>query len=265
MPEGDTLYRIASVLTRAIGGKVIQRVRSPIPEIANAALEGRTVARVEAQGKHLLIHFDDGRVLRSHLRMTGSWHIYRPGERWQKPERWARVALDAGDIEAVCFSAPEVELLRPAEVAHHPALSRLGPDVLKEDFDAAEARRRLRERGDAPIGDALLAQQALAGIGNVYKSEVLFRCRTSPFKKVAELGDAELDALIAEARALMTRNLGGAPRTTRFSGAGPRYWVYRRSGRPCLTCGALIRMQRQGLAARSTYYCPRCQGCGESG
>lgn len=262
MPEGDTLFRIATVLGKAIGGKVIQRVRSPLPAIAGAGLTGRTVTRVEAQGKHLLIHFDDGRILRSHLRMTGSWHIYRPGERWQKPERWARVALDAGDIEAVCFSAPEVEILRPGEAALHPALSRLGPDVLKEDFDAAEAKRRLLALGEATIGEALLAQHALAGIGNVYKSEALFLRRMSPFKKVSELGDAEVDALVAEARALMKKNLGGAPRTTRFAASGGRYWVYRRSGRPCLTCGALIRMQRQGLAARSTYYCPRCQAAG---
>ena len=259
MPEGDTLFRIAATLGKALTGKALKRFTSPLPALAEARLDGETITSVEARGKNLLIHFGDGRALLTHLRMTGSWHIYRPGERWQKPERGARAVLETEDFVAVCFHAPVVELLEKGGVERHERLRRLGPDVLKADFDAGEARRRLRERGDLAVGDALLAQGALAGIGNVYKSEVLFLCRTDPFVTVGALGDASLDALVAKARELMRQNLEGLPRKTRATLAGPRYWVYGRGGQPCLTCGTLVRVRRQGLAGRTTYYCPRCQ------
>jgi endonuclease-8 len=321
MPEGDTIYRAAQTLTRAIGGKIIRRARSPLPALAEGAesLAGRSVEAVEAHGKHLLIRFDDGRALHSHMRMTGSWHIYRPGEAWQKPERAARFVIETEDFVAVCFNAPVVDLVRtitkpasssseaspaeaspveaaasPAEAAASPAarpppiapiaidaplrsrmgrslgrasdLERLGPDLLKDDFDKAEAMRRLRGRGDTPIGEAVLDQSAIAGIGNIYKSETLFVCRVSPFASVESLPDETLDRVIETARELMSKNLRPGPRTTRFRtglggpGRGSRYWVYKRSGDPCLVCGSPIRMRRQGLSARSTYFCPRCQG-----
>jgi endonuclease-8 len=262
MPEGDTLFRIATTLGKALAAKVMTRFTSPLPALSEAGLDGRTITRVEARGKNLLIHFDDGRALHSHLRMTGSWHIYRPGERWQKPERAARVVLETADFVAVCFDAPVVELLAAGGVERHEGLRRLGPDLLASEFDAGEARRRLRERGDLAIGDALLAQSALAGIGNVYKSEVLFLCRTDPFVLVSALDDATLDGLVAKARELMAKNLEGLPRRTRAALAGPRVWVYGRGGQPCLTCGTLVRVRRQGMAGRTTYYCPRCQGTG---
>ena len=260
MPEGDTLFRIATTLGRAIGGKTMKRFTSPLPALANAGLDGRTITLVEARGKNLLIHFDDGRALHTHLRMTGSWHIYRPGERWQKPERAARAVLETEDFVAVCFHAPVVELLAAGGVERHEGLRRLGPDVLKSDFDPEEARRRLKERGELAIGDALLAQSALAGIGNVYKSEALFLCKTDPFVAVSTLADATIDGLVAKARELMGKNLEGLPRKTRTALTGPRYWVYGRGGQPCLSCGTLVRVRRQGVAGRTTYYCPRCQG-----
>jgi endonuclease VIII len=192
------------------------------------------------------------------MRMTGSWHLYRPGERWQRPERQARVVLETSRFVAVCFAAPVVELLGKGEERRHPSLSRLGPDLLSAGFDPAEARRRLRALGDLPIGEALLAQSAVAGIGNVYKSETLFLCGVDPFVRVRDLSDAVLDGIVAKARALMSANLVGRARATR-GGRGSRTWVYRRRGRACLRCGTPIRMRRQGDAGRSTYWCPSCQ------
>lgn len=259
MPEGDTLFRIAATLGKALTGKPLTAFSSTVPALAETNLAGRTVTLVEARGKNLLIHFDDGRALHTHLRMTGSWHLYRPGERWQKPAFQARAVLETADFVAVCFNAPVVELLAAGGVERHDGLRRLGPDLLKDDFDPIEARRRLRERGDLEIGDALMAQSALAGIGNVYKSETLFLCRMNPFVRVDVLDDATLDRLVAKARELMKQNLEGFPRKTRTALAGPRLWVYDRSGQPCLSCGTLIKVRRQGLGGRTTYYCPQCQ------
>lgn len=260
MPEGDTIFRAAAVLHKALAGKTVTQCTSPLAGFASAKLEGQGVVSVEAQGKNLLIHFTDGRAVRTHLRMTGSWHLYRKGERWQRPERQSRLALEVGDLVAVCFNAPVVELLRAGGAARHPQLRALGPDLLKADFDAEEAKRRLRERGDRPIGDAVMVQAALAGIGNVYKSEVLFLLKIDPFVAVDTLSDAALDSILAKAGELMARNLEGEKRTTRRALDGGRVWVYGRSGMPCYRCRTLIRMRRQGLAGRSTYYCPTCQG-----
>ncbi|MDQ6894170.1 MAG: Fpg/Nei family DNA glycosylase [Acidobacteriota bacterium] len=262
MPEGDTIVRTARTLARALEGREVLGFRSPLPALADASLAGRAVARVEPRGKHLLIHFDDGRVLHSHMRMTGSWHVYRPAEPWWKPERLARAVIETADFVAVCFNAPVVELLSAGEVARHPALRRLGPDVLGEGFDPEGARTRLRSMPDAPIGEALLAQGAIAGIGNIYKSEALFATRINPFSPVGQLSDAAIDRLLGAARRLMSASVegSGARRTRSFPGGGPRYAVYRRSGLPCLTCATKIRIRRQGDAGRSTYWCPRCQG-----
>lgn len=267
MPEGDTILRAAKTLSRALGGKRVVQWRSPLATLRDANLAGRTITGVESRGKHLLILFDDGRALHSHMQMTGSWHIYRPGESWQKPERLARVILETEDFVAICFNAPVVELLTPAGLARHPGLSRLGPDVLDVDFDLSEARGRLRATPDAPIGEALLSQRALAGIGNIYKSESLFAARTDPFVPVARLSDDQIDHVVRAARRLMSANVdpGVRTRTTRGRDAlgGPRYAVYRRSGLPCLSCGTRIRMRRQGDAGRSTYWCPACQMTGD--
>jgi len=263
MPEGDTIFRAARTLNAALAGKEIVGFQSRVASLARARLSGSRVERVEARGKNLLIHFEDGRVLYSHMRMVGSWHLYRPGERWQKPERLARAVLSTEDRVAVCFNAPILEILPAGGVDRHPTLSRLGPDLLSEDFSAAEALRRLRARGRLPAGEALLLQSAVAGIGNVYKSETLFLCGISPFRTVAELSDAELESLIARGRELLARNLGTSHRRTRPSADGQRYWVYGRSGRPCRRCGTAIRMRRQGLAGRSTYWCSGCQTEGE--
>ena len=264
MPEGDTIFRAARTLEKVLAGQVVTEARSSVPAVPAARLSGRTVERVEARGKNLLIHFDDGLALHTHMRMTGSWHVYRPGERWQKPERLARVVLATARFVAVCFNAPVVALLSAAELVRHPSLSRLGPDPLSRAFDPAEARRRLRELGDRPVGDALLRQSALAGVGNIYKSESLFLSATNPFRLVRDLTDPELDRLVAKARQLLSENVGAGPRATRPSLTRERTWVYRRNGKPCRRCGTEIRMRRQGAEARSTYWCGTCQPEGAS-
>ncbi|MFN2387263.1 MAG: Fpg/Nei family DNA glycosylase [Thermoanaerobaculia bacterium] len=260
MPEGDTILRAARALEKAIGGREITAFHSPLPRLSGVHLAGRRVEKVEARGKNLLVRLDDGSALLSHMRMTGSWHLYRPGEAWRKPARQARAVLETTEFVAVCFNAPVLELLSERQLARHAGVAQLGPDILESGrFDFAEARRRLRERNAAPIGEALIAQRAVAGIGNIYKSEALFLSGMDPFRTVAELEDAELEALLTRARELMSANLGGRPRAARASLEGGRYWVYGRSGQPCRRCGTRIRMRRQGLAGRSTYWCPTCQ------
>lgn len=298
MPEGDTIFRTAVTLEKAIGGQVVRSLRSPLPEIeARApAVEGRPITRVEARGKYLLVHFEDGSALLTHMKMTGSWHIYRPGERWQKSPRAARVVIATDPFVAVCFAAPVVEMIPSGKVERHPALASLGPDLLRDDFDPIAARTRLRERSHLTIAEALLSQGALAGIGNVYKSEVLFLCRIDPFVPVSAIPDEALDAAIAKARELMAKNLDGGPRTTTgprpFSPRGarpfvprlaPRSFVYDRAGLPCLVCNTPVRVSRTlrrapaekpnaadlpasgGESARTTFYCERCQREGATG
>jgi len=262
VPEGDTILRAARTLHQALAGRTVTRFTSTLPQVAGGArhlrIEGRVVAAVEARGKHLIVRFAGGPALHTHMRMTGSWHLYRLGSRWQKSAALARAVIETGDRVAVCFAAPVVEWLTPGQEAGHGSLATLGPDVLAASFDAAAARANLRARADREIGDALLDQRALSGIGNVYKSETLFLCGVSPFARVGSLDDATLDAVIARARRLMQSNVGAGTRRTRPALQGGSLWVYRRRGRPCLRCGAAIRMKRQ-VAARSTYWCPACQ------
>ncbi len=262
MPEGDTIWRAARALQSALGGRTVTAFDSSLPSVAAAArrfgLVGRPVAGVEAKGKHLLVRFGGGAVLHTHQGMTGSWHLYRRGSRWRQPAHLARVVLEAGEVVAVCFRAPRVELLPAAAAARHAALVRLGPDVMAEAFDAAEARARLRAAGDVEIGAALLDQSRLAGIGNIYKSEVLFLCGVSPFARAVGLAGDRLDRIVATARGQMRRNLDVLARRTR--GPGPAgYWVYRRACQPCLRCGTSIERRMQGDPPRSTYFCPSCQ------
>src|SRR3954454_2395342 len=191
MPEGDTLFRTAAGRRPSLVGRSVERARSqapgPVPQVAR--LIGHRVDAVESQGKNLLIRFDCGLELRTHLRMNGSWHRYRPGERWRRPPGRARLVLEVPGSVAVCFDAPVVELFETRAETLHPSLGQLGPDLLAPDFDADEALRRLRapERETLEIAAALLDQRALAGIGNVYKSETLWLERVSPFVTVADV------------------------------------------------------------------------------
>lgn len=256
MPEGDTIARTARSLARWLAGREITAAASQRRKVPADRLVGRTVESVEARAKHLLIRLSSGDVLHTHMRMTGSWHVYRAGERWRKPGWQARVVLEAGDRVAVCFDAPVVELLAPGEVERHPSIANLGPDVLVDPFDTDEVCRRAAARPpDVPIGDVLLDQRVAAGVGNIYKSETLFACGVDPFTPAGELDDGTRHRLLATASKLLRANLGTGPRST--IGAG-HLGVYGRRGRPCRRCGTPISSARQGQN-RTTYWCPSCQ------
>ncbi len=272
VPEGDTLHNIAKTLRPALEGKVVTRLE--FSRLAGDArvLVGTTITSVEARGKNLLIHFDNGLVLHTHLKMPGAWHLYRPGQQWRRSPSQARVVLEVEDAQAVCYNAPVVRVLRESELRRDRPLASLGPDLLAEPFDAARAVGNLRGLEGWPLGVAVMHQAAVAGIGNVYKSELLFLEGLDPFEPVASFGDEALHSLLERARELMqvnTNHGSDAPftgrRTTRFEGRsdGTKVWVYGRRGLPCFRCGAAIRMKRQGTALRSTYFCASCQGISE--
>jgi len=270
MPEGDTIFRTAQVLRAALVGRRITAARAQpqpglrsVPDLSRVI--GATVATVEARGKHLLIGLDNGLTLRSHLRMTGSWHRYRPGEPWRRPARQASAILETAESVAVAFNTPVVELLTDADLRQSRAVTTLGPDLLSRTFDADEALRRLRERSFEELGNALLDQRAVAGIGNVYKSEVAFLDGLDPWTTVGAFEDAELSGVLRTARRLLQANTrGGARITTGSPARGHGLWVYGRAGRPCRRCGTAIEVRRQGEVARLTYWCPRCQAARSS-
>ena len=265
MPEGDTLYRTAMALRPHLVGRMVIAARGRVPVPRLAVVVGTAVTAVESRGKNLLVRFSNGLELRTHLGMRGAWHRYPPGVAWRRPPARASIVLEVDGSVAVCFDAPAVELLEIRAESLHPPLAGLGPDLLADEIDAAEAIRRLRDTTPAgwSIAEALLDQRALAGIGNVYKSETLFLERVDPFATLGELDDATLLRLVLRARELLLANRGGGPRTTTTPGlarAGRRLWVYRRAGRPCPRCRTLLASRRHGGLPRMTYWCPRCQG-----
>jgi endonuclease-8 len=209
---------------------------------------GRTVEAVEAKAKHLLIRFSGGVTLHTHMQMAGAWHVYSAGDRWQKPGWQARVVLEAGDRVAVCFNAPTVELLTPRDEAEHASLAGLGPDVLKPPVDLDEVRRRAATRPATTIGELLLDQPVVSGIGNIYRCEALFLCRTNP---KTPWPDADLDELVRTASKVML---------TRVDAWTPyRPHVYDRAGRPCPRCRTPIVAETYGAHPRTAYWCPTCQ------
>ncbi|MBX3274973.1 MAG: Fpg/Nei family DNA glycosylase [Sandaracinaceae bacterium] len=256
MPEGDTIRRTADVLRRAIGGARVRAFSSARPELAGAALAGATVEAIEPRGKHLLVRFDDGRALHTHLGMHGSWHVYRPGERWRLPAHRAHAVIETDTWIAVCFDPPTCALVRAGRTPT--GVARLGPDLSDAAPDLDEAVRRLRAEPTLALGVAVMRQDLVSGIGNVYKSEVLFVRRLDPFAPIASADDAALRALLEEARRLLRRNVG-RPRRTAPRRLGAPHWVYGRAGEPCFACGAPIARAAQGQPPRSTYFCPACQ------
>lgn len=273
MPEGDTIFRAARTLHRALAGKTVTTFESVLPKLTrvheDTPITGRTIESVAARGKHLLMTFSNRLVLRTHMRMNGSWHIYRPGERWQRPKHDMRIIVGTADFLAVGFNIPVAEWLDLRSLWKHDELRRLGPDLLADDFDADEAVSRLRARGGEEIADALLNQRVMAGIGNVYKSEVLFACRVNPCTAVNDLHDDRLRSVIATARKFLRTNVTeglaamttyqGFRRTTRRASPAERLWVYGRAGERCRRCGTPVRMHKRGRDARLTYWCPSCQ------
>jgi endonuclease-8 len=256
MPEGDTIFRTAVTLRPALEGATIEPHH----------VESAVVVQVEARGKHLLMHLDRGGAIHSHMGMNGSWHIYRPGESWRKPRHYASLQLtvrrDAANdarLDVICFSPKQLDLLSADQLRRHEHLNGLGHDLLAPEFDVPATVARFRSHDGTPLGEAVMNQRIVAGIGNIYKSELLFLMRFDPFAPVACYSDRELATMLTKARALMRRNLTGAPRQTRFAGDGRRLWAYGRSGQACFECGGVIQLRRQGEAGRTTCWCPACQ------
>lgn len=275
MPEGDTIFRAARTLHRALVGRSVARFESVYPKLTridhDSPLTGRTVLSVTARGKHVFMTFSGDLILHTHMRMNGSWHIYRPGERWRAPRHEMRICVDTAKYVAVGFSIPVAEFLTAAQLAQHAQIQALGPDLTDPDFDGSDVHRRMDALATEPLHDVLLNQRVVAGIGNVLKSEVLFVARINPFMQAGELGDAAFDRLMDAARRLMdmnTRESTTLPpafgrRTTGSLDPHAKLYVYGREGKPCRACGSAIEARKTGLDARLTYWCPHCQPLGD--
>jgi endonuclease-8 len=257
MPEGDTIHYAANRIRPVLEGRVPDEILTPQsrhrmdrwPE----RLAGRAVESVDAQGKHLLLRFAGGLTIHSHLRMSGSWSVHERGGRWRRAPRRAWLVIRAGGSEVVQFDGPVLELLSEARVRSDPRLRRLGQDVIGESFDEQRFLRRLREDDPTrPIGDALLDQRTVAGIGNLWKAESCFAAALDPWRTTGEVGDQEALAAVRFARENMARS------AVEGFMARPRA-VYRRAGMPCQRCGGRIRQRGQGDEARLTFWCPGCQ------
>ena len=260
MPEGDTVYLSAKRMQDALAGQTVTTSDFRLPALAGADVSGRVVLEVVPRGKHMLMRFDDDRTLHTHFRMDGSWRVYPVGRRWNGgPAYDVRIVLGTADQQAVGYRLHDVELIATADEPN--VVGHLGPDLLGPDWDEAEALRRLSQQPAREIGPALLDQRNLAGIGNVYKVEVLFLRGQSPWTPVGRVAD--LAALIRLGRRLLTANKGRWEQvTTGNARRGEQHWVYERTGRPCRRCGTPVRGAEQldpPWLPRLTYWCPSCQ------
>lgn len=256
MPEGDTIHRAARVVGAALVGEAVVDV--VLPRLAaTPPAPGTVVTDVEARGKHHLVHFDDGHVLHTHMRMSGAWHV-RP----RRPTRpRGRAVITAGEAVAVCVKAPVVELLDTAALRRHPGLRRLGPDLTVAGVDLDDAVARLGRtvvRGTT-LGDALLDQRPACGIGNVIMQETCFLERLDPRTPVEHVAEEERRALYATAAGLLQHNVTTRYRTTVPDAPEGSLWVYDRSRRRCRRCATAIEAGRTGRDARATWWCPTCQ------
>jgi len=300
LPEGDTIYRAARALQKALGGKVVTAFETGLAKLASvnddAPVVGRTVERVEARGKWLLIYFSGDLILVTHMLMSGSWHIYRTGEKWQRPKGQMRVVIRVGPalevphsshetamngppgshagFEAVAFNVPIAEFHTARSLQRSSQVPKLGVDVLSDDYSVEAGVRAMREYGaahpEAEIAIVLLNQRVLAGLGNVYKSEVAFAAGVNPFRRMSTITEREMEAMAEFAQKYMRANVvdgkgdgivtyAGNRRTTHEKDGNNRLWVYGRQGEECRRCGAAIMMRKQGEQVRSTYWCPACQ------
>jgi endonuclease-8 len=274
MPEGDTIFRAARTLERAMGGQTVTAFESVLPKLTrrdfDSGVAGRTVERVASQGKWLLMHFSGDLILLTHMLMSGSWHIYRPGEKWQRRPMDMRVVVKTERIWAVAFNVPIAEFHTRDTLRRRQGFRKLGQDVLGAEFDPAVSAASLRANGDLEVGVALLSQSIVAGIGNVFKSEVCFAGRVHPFRRVASLSGEELDGLMTTARKFLQMNVressgdqmvtvSGMRATAGGMDPAERLWVYGRRGKACRVCGTAIESYKQGEEARTTFWCPSCQ------
>jgi len=259
MPEGDTVWLAGHRLHEALAGQRLTSTDFRVPQLATTDLSGRLVHKVVSRGKHLLTRIGDDLTLHTHFRMDGTWQLYRTGDRWRGGPGWqVRVVLTTEQWQAVGYRLPIVELLARSDEQR--VVGHLGPDLLGEDWDLAEALRRLTAAPDREIGEALIDQRNLAGIGNLYKVESLFLARVSPWSPVRAVPD--LAAVVEQARRLLTNNRDRSSQaTTGVNRRGQEHWVYARAGRPCRRCGTAVRVAKQGPPPydRATYWCPNCQ------
>ena len=283
MPEGDTIYRAARALQKAIGGKVVSGFDTGLAKLApvndDAPLVGRTVEKVESRGKWCLIFFSGDLILVTHMLMSGSWHLYRTGEKWWMGRERMRVVIRTADWEAVGFNIPGADFHTARSLERSSQVPKLGPDILSDEFTVGAGVARLavygRENPDAEIAVVLLNQRVLAGLGNVYKSEVAFAVGVNPFRAMGTITPREMEVMVEVAQRYMKANVvdgasspnggegivtySGKRRTTHSSNREERLWVYGRQGQECRRCGATVMMRKQGVQARSTYWCPECQ------
>ncbi len=261
MPEGDTIHKLANYLAPRLEDQQILSAGGARADVARR-INGRHIEGVSARGKHLFIELDNATALRSHLGMHGSWHRYAHDAEWQRPRSQASIVLRVADDDYVCFNAKEVELVRLTSVRNRVVHDRLGPDLIADEIDTGALVHRAREflEPDAALIDVLLDQRIASGIGNVYKSEVLFLERLAPDTMLGAVSDDELAACFRLAAELLRKNLGGGMRVTRFENdSAGRVWVYGRTGQPCLECDTPIKSRRMGRNHRGTFWCPSCQ------
>jgi endonuclease-8 len=292
MPEGDTIFRAARALQKAIGGKVVTGFETGLAKLArvndDTPLGGRLVEKVESRGKWCLIFFSGDLILVTHMLMSGSWHLYRTGERWRMGRGQMRVVIRTADWEAVGFNIPVAEFHTARSLERSSQVPKLGPDILSENFTVESGVARMaaygRENPEAEVAVVLLNQRVLAGLGNVYKSEVAFAAGVNPFRAMRTMTPREMQAMVDVAQRYMKANVvdaipaskerslgtpdgkgngivtySGNRRTTHAMDRGERLWVYGRQGQECRRCGATVMMRKQGVEARSTYWCPECQ------
>lgn len=284
MPEGDTLYRTARALDKALTGKTVTAFETAYAKLASVddqtPVVGRVVEKVEAKGKWCLIYFSGDLILTSHMLMSGSWHIYRTGEKWWKGRSHMRVVVTCGDMQGVLFDAQIAEFHTAKSLERSTQIPKLGPDVLSEDFSVetgiAALQQAKRERPEAEVGVTLLNQRVMAGLGNVYKSEVAFAAAVNPFRQMSTVTDREMQVMAEMSQRWMRANVAngsnargesgdgivtytGPRRTTHAMDRSDRTWVYGRQGHECRRCGALVERRLQGEQARPTYWCPGCQ------
>jgi endonuclease VIII len=258
MPEGDTVWRACRRLHQALAGQVLTRSDLRVPSLATTDLAGHTVEQVAARGKHILMRLSGGLTLHSHFRMDGSWHLYRPGERWRGgPQHQVRAVLETAAWTAVGYRLPVLDLLRTADEAE--VVGHLGPDLLDAGFDRAAAVANVSADPERSISEALLDQRNLAGIGNLYRVEVCFLTGTHPERPA---GAVDVGRMVDLSRRLMRANLERVAQvTTGVDRPGQRTWVYDRPGKPCRRCGSRIETGSTGQPPydRVSYWCPSCQ------
>ena len=257
MPEGDTIHHAANRIRAVLAGRVPDDFATPHPRFAADRwpdkLSGRAIEAVDAHGKHLFLRFEDDWVIHSHLRMTGAWDVHAAGRRWRRSPRRAWLVLRGGDHEVVQFDGPVLELMTASRARFDQRITGLGPDILARELD--ERRFLARLRADDPtrgIGDALIDQRTIAGIGNLWKSEGCFAAEIDPWRPAGSVSDEEALRIVRLTRPRMQESARDG-RQDRFR------TIYRRAGRPCPRCGAPIRESRQGDGNRTTYWCAECQ------